>query len=125
MGKYGRIVDITGKVPGKNDVLLQSAPDDQLLKICVGEYLERVIKAEEKLDIATMQKILKARADKVKELSQYKFEPNQRIDDLIGARFSLHFGRGHYWYVVKRNVVTGSELVKVAVVRNDGTHVDG
>lgn len=84
MGKYGRVVDITGKVPGKNDVLLQSAPDDQLLKICVGEYLERAIKAEEKLDIATMQKILKARADKVKELNHYKFEPNQRIDDLIG-----------------------------------------
>lgn len=81
----GRIIDITGKVPGKSDILLQSAPDDQLLKLCVGKYLERAIRAEETLDIAAMQKILKARADKVKELSQYKFEPNQRVDDLIGT----------------------------------------
>lgn len=83
--KNSGIIDITGKVPGKDEVLLQSAPDTEFLKLKIGEYLERAIKSEEKLDIATVQKILKARADKVKELRSYKFEPNQRIDDLIGT----------------------------------------
>lgn len=79
------IIDITAKVPGQSDILLQSAPDTELLKIKIGEYLERSLKVAEKFDIATIQKILKVPAGKVKELNIYKFEPNQRVDDLIGT----------------------------------------
>lgn len=79
------IIDITGKVPGKDEVLLQSAPDTEFLKFKIGEYLEQAIKSAVKLDVATVQKILKVQASKVQELNSYKFEPNQRVDDLIGT----------------------------------------
>ena len=45
------------------------------------------------------------------------------LDHLIGFGFGLHLGGSRHRHVVKRHVVTGGQLVEIAVIGNDGADV--
>jgi len=81
-----QIINIDGKVPGKSDIAMQSAPDINTLKTSIVAYLVREMRAANSTsDIEIIQKIFGKYANKVPELSQYDFESNQRVDELLAT----------------------------------------
>lgn len=80
------IININGKVPGKQDIAMQSAPDFKTLKALITDYLVRELCAATSTDdIEIIQKIFGKYANKVPELQPYDFEANQRVDELLAT----------------------------------------
>lgn len=80
------IININGKVPGKQDIAMQSAPDFKMLKTRITDYLVREMRAAASIDdVEIVQKIFGKYASKVPELQSYDFEANQRVDELLAA----------------------------------------
>lgn len=79
------VINIIGKIPGSNDILLQSAPDIDALQERLVIYIVRSLQEARIIDVSTLQKILGKYAYKVDELDAYEFEPNQRVDELLAA----------------------------------------
>lgn len=80
------IINIDGKVPGKRDIAMQSAPDFKMLKTLIANYLVREMRAAKSIgDIEIVQKIFGKYAAKVPELQPYDFETNQRVDELLAT----------------------------------------
>ncbi len=78
------IININGKVPNKQDIAMQSAPDVKALKTAITTYLVREMRtARSTSDIEVIQKIFGKYASKVPELASYDFEANQRVDELL------------------------------------------
>lgn len=81
-----QIININGKVPGKRDISMQSAPDLKMLKARITDYLVREMRATASIDdVEIIQKIFGKYAAKVPELQPYDFEANQRADELLAA----------------------------------------
>ncbi len=52
------IININGKVPGKQDIAMQSAPDIKVLKTLITDYLVREMRAATNMgDVEIIQKI--------------------------------------------------------------------
>lgn len=84
--KIAPVINIVGKVPGKQDILMQSAPGIKTLKGLITDYLVREMRAATSIsDIEIIQKIFGKYASKVPELSLYNFESNQRVDELLAT----------------------------------------
>lgn len=80
------IINIDGKVAGKRDIAMQSAPDFKMLKTLITNYLVREMRAAKSIsDIEIVQKIFGKYAAKVPELQSYDFETNQRVDELLAT----------------------------------------
>lgn len=84
MKKEPSIININGKVPGKQDIAMQSSPDFKTLKKLLTDYLVREMRATASIsDIEIIQKIFGKYANKVPELQPFDFESNQRVDELL------------------------------------------
>ncbi len=80
------VININGKVLGKRDIAIQSAPDFRMLKTLITDYLVREMRATTAIDdVEIIQKIFGKYAAKVPELQPYDFEANQRVDELLAA----------------------------------------
>lgn len=80
------IINIIGKVRGKQDILMQSAPDVKALRGLITDYLVKEMRNAESIgNIEVIQKIFGRYASRVPELAPYDFESNQRVDELLAT----------------------------------------
>lgn len=80
-----KVININGKVVGKQDISMQSAPDVEELKARISNYIAKeMLAVSDMTSIEQLQRIFGTPACKVPYLSIYDFESNQRVDELLG-----------------------------------------